>query len=342
MGLMPQRCLNRRISGKALMEPHITFLAACSALPLGADNAVPEWLMLIPAGTSQGVDGRGPYINDKPDVVVATSLEGGRPIPFDYNHQTVFAALNGSPSPASGWIDKLENRDGAIWGHVDWTDAGRQAVASREYRYVSPAFHYDAKGHVTKLVSSGLVNAPNLRELPAINAQLSAILPNPGEKKSMDETQRARLAAAYGLPADTTAEALVAHAETHRQVATSAPDPSKFVPIAAFTELQTTVATLQQTAASTHAANLVEGALKSGKLTPAMKDWGLAYASQDPDGFEKYLAAVVPIIVPGTDPNLTDKDQVVTHASGLNAQELAVCSQLGLTPEAYAATKKVA
>lgn len=323
------------------MDPEITFLSACSALPLGENNAVPEWLMLIPAGVSQGVDGRGPYNNDQPDVVVAASMRDGRPIPFDYNHQTVFAALNGSRSPASGWIDKLENRDGAIWGHVDWTPAGHQAVASREYRYVSPAFLHDAKGRVTKLVSSGLVNAPNLRELPAINAQLGALFSKqPGDLEVMDEAQRARLAAAYGLPANTTAEALVAHAETQRLANSSLPDPSKFVPIEAFTELQTQVATLQQGAASAHATNLVEDAVKNGKLTPAMKDWGLAYASKDPTGFESYLASVPAIIAPGADPNLAGKEEVAAHASGLTSAELEVCANMGLMPEAYAKNKK--
>lgn len=324
------------------METQITFLAACSALPLGEDNAVPEWLMLIPAGVSQGVDGRGPYKLTQPEAVVASSLEGGRPLAFDYNHQTVFAALQGQESPASGWIDKLEVREGAIWGHVDWTERGRTAVAGREYRFVSPAFKHDADGTVTKLVSAGLVNAPNLRELPAINAQLSAIYHKTGDPKSMDEQQRARLAAAYGLPADTSAEALVAHAETNRTLATGAPDPAKYVPMTAFAELQEQVGALTKTAAQSQAAALVDAASTAGKLTPAMREWGLDYASQNPDGFGKWVAAAPVIVAPGSDPTLAaaNAQETSVKTGVLTAQELAVCAQLGITSEAYIASKK--
>ena len=328
------------------MKPTVSFLAACSALQLGDDGAVPEWLMLLPPGTSRGVDGRGPYKLTQPDAVVASSLEGGRPLAFDYNHQTVFAALQGQESPASGWIDQLEVRDGAIWGHVDWTERGRTAVAGREYRFVSPAFKHDADGTVTKLVSAGLVNAPNLRELPAINAQLSAITPTQtGDPSHMDKELQARLAKAHGLGADASVEAIVTHAETQSAVATGAPDPSKYVPMSAFEELQTTVAALQSTAASTHATNAVEGAAKAGKLTPAMREWGLAYASQDPAGFGKWLEAAPVIVAGGVDPNVAaaaaaEAGKVETGA--LNPTELAACAQLGITQEAYLASKQKA
>lgn len=342
---MRDRCLNRRTTCKALfraMKQPVSFLETCSALMLGDAGAVPDWLMMIPAGVSRGIDGRGPYNNDQPEAVVAASMEGGRPLAFDYNHQTVFAAVNGSPSPASGWIDKLEVRDGAVWGHVDWTDAGRAAVASREYRFISPAFKHDKSGRVERLVSAGLVNAPNLRELPAINAQIGA--PS-GDPIPMDKVLQARLAKALGLADDASVEAIVTHAETNRTVATGAPDPSQYVPMAAFAELQTTVAALQQNAASTHAAQAVDAATKAGKLTPALRDWGLSYASQNPTGFEQWVSAAPVIVAGGVDPNVAaaaavEGEKVETGA--LTPAEIAACSQLGISHDAYVATKKKA
>lgn len=330
------------------MEPQITLLETCSALPLGEDNAVPDWVMLLPAGVSRGVDGRGPYNNDQPDAVVANSMQDGRPLPFDYNHQTVFAALQGQNSPASGWINKLENRDGAIWGQVEWTPKGHAALADKEYRFVSPAFKHDHKtGRVQKLVSSALVNSPNLRELPAIHAQLNALFPKTGDAKPMDEELRARLVAAYGLEANASMETIVAHAEKIRAAAsgtltTGAPDPAKYVPMAAFTELQTEVGVLRKAAASAHATGLVDAAATAGKLTPAMREWGLDYASTNPAGFEAWAAAAPAIVAPGTDTRLDGKDVLSTHASGLTPKELEVAANLGVSPEAYAATKKKA
>jgi phage I-like protein len=325
------------------MEPQVSFLETCSALPLAENGAAPDWLMLFPAGTSNGVDGRGPFKLSRPEAVVAASMNDGRSLPFDYNHQTVFAALNGQGSPASGWIDKLEVREGAIWGHVDWTGPGRAAVASREYRYLSPAFKQDASGEVTHIVSAGLVNAPNLRELPAINAQLSALSSQkPGDPIPMDKTLQDRLAVAVGLPIGAPIETIVAHAETHK-IQTGAPDPALYVPMAAFTDLQTQVGQLRDTAASAHATNLVDGAAKAGKLTPAMREWGLSYASQNAAGFETWLAAAPVIVAGGIDPAVAAAAEAGKVATGaLTPSELAVCAQLGITTADYTASKQKA
>jgi phage I-like protein len=322
------------------MLPLVSFLETCSVLPVSDADTVPDWIMVLPAGTSKGVDGRGPFKLEQPEVVVATSIQGGRPLAMDYNHQTVFAALQGQESPASGWMDRLEVRDGAIWAHVDWTERGRLAVAGREYRYVSPAFLHDADGQVTKLVSVGLVNAPNLTELPAINARIGALLSPPRSNgDTMDEAQMARLRAALGLDANAGADAIVTHAEQRRVATPGAPDPSRYVPIEAFAELQTTVAALTKASSDNRAAQMVDDATKTGKLTPALRDWGLSYASQDPTGFELWVSKAPVIVAGGADPNLVTIVDVSTHSSGLTATELAVCSQLGITREAYIASK---
>ena len=335
----------------------ITILSVASALPLAEGGAVPEWLMLMPAGTSRGVDGRGPYVLSDPARVAAQSMEGGRPLAFDYNHQTVFAAVNGSPSPAAGWIDKLEARDGALWGRVDWTQAGRAAVASREYRFISPAFHHDPKtGEVRTLASVGLVNMPNFAELPAINSQLF----NPGDP--MDKEALAKLAAALGLPADTaldkieaqcrdlTAAAQKTPVTTGRAgaqssdggVATGAPDPSLYVPMAAFADLQTQVATLVQTNAATRAQAAVDDAMRAGKVTPALKDWAFTYASQDPKGFQTWLGASPVIVAPGALLPGTPPPGADAHAARQDDKTvLAVCANLGITMEQYRATQGV-
>jgi phage I-like protein len=319
------------------MNSEVGFLETCSALMLGDAGDVPEWLMVLPAGTSRGVDGRGPYHLTDPDGVVTASMQGGRPLAFDYNHQTVFAALNGSASPASGWIDKLDVRDGAIWAHVDWTKSGHAAVASKEYRFVSPTFLHDKNGQVQKLVSSALVNSPNLIELPAIASALRAAshVPN-GDITPMDKELQGRLAVALGLPTDTAVAALVTHAEQHKAVATGAPDPSKYVPMAAFTELQQKVATLTTEAAAKNAEALVASA--GTKITPAMRDWALGYASTDPEGFGKWLAAAPVIVAAGADPKLEGDGP--TEDGAATAQELAVCTNLGITIDAYRATNK--
>lgn len=137
---------------------------------IGRDE-FPEWIKLIPAGTFGTRDGRGPFVNAQPDAVIAAAkaldLEEG--LPIDVNHATDFAAPEGRPSPAAGWIKELQNRAGEIWGRIEWTDLGKEACAKGpngeppKYRYVSPVFQYDDDtGLVTSLMRAGLTNNPNL------------------------------------------------------------------------------------------------------------------------------------------------------------------------------------
>ena len=138
-------------------------------------TAPPQWVMLIPAGEFSGRDGRGPFrLADAQCVIAATEALGMvAGVPIDYDHATDFAAPKGRPAPAAGWIRELEQRAGALWGRVEWTPHGAQAITSREYRYISPVFQYSADGEVTRLLRAGLTNNPNLY-LTAISAQAVA------------------------------------------------------------------------------------------------------------------------------------------------------------------------
>jgi Mu-like prophage I protein len=125
---------------------------------------VPDWIMVIPAGEFSGRDGRGPYKVDPEEVIEATAaLDFSAGLPIDYDHATDFAAPNGGRAPAAGWMTDFQVRDGAIWAHVEWTAKGREAVSSKEYRYISPVFSFDDKtGEVLNLLRAGLTNSPNL------------------------------------------------------------------------------------------------------------------------------------------------------------------------------------
>lgn len=71
---------------------------------------------------------------------------------------------------AYGWIKGLRAGDDGIWGRVEWTDLGRQAVENRRFKFVSPV-HLRAdvecldNQRVRPLAvdTVGLTNNPNLR-----------------------------------------------------------------------------------------------------------------------------------------------------------------------------------
>lgn len=173
------------------------------------------------------------------------------------------------------------------------------------------------------------------------------------------------LAALLGLPATTTPDQLTTAAQTAvqtlgaalklqgpatlSQLATaaqslSAPpavDPTQWVPMAVHLATASALTTLQQTQATASARQAVDAAVLAGKVTPAMRDWALALASQDPAAFGSYVAAA-PVLVtaPGSGSGVTPQSapSAPPSAQGLSAEELAVASQLGLTPDAYAKT----
>src|SRR6266481_1605374 len=157
-----------------------------SALP--ANGSAPEWIELVPAGEFHGRDGRGPFHLSEPARVIAATnnlrMEAG--IPIDYDHATDFAAPEGRPAPAAGWITELAVRDGALWGRVEWTMHGAAAVATREYRYVSPVFEHD-KGEVARLLRAALTNNPNLY-LTAISARETEVASAAGGGNDEEET----------------------------------------------------------------------------------------------------------------------------------------------------------
>src|SRR5271170_5371722 len=124
----------------------------------------PEWIELIPAGEFKGRDGRGPFrLTDPKKVIGATrALQMDAGLPIDYDHATDFGAPEGRPAPAAGWICGFDERDGSLWGKVEWTAHGAEAVAMREYRYISPVFEYAENGDVVRLLRAALTNNPNL------------------------------------------------------------------------------------------------------------------------------------------------------------------------------------
>jgi|GEM_PF-951366 len=131
-------------------------------------------LELIPAGHFGGRDGRS-WNNDQPDQVVALSQAIQIPagICIDEDHALEFSANEkiGGSAPAYGWIKSLEIREGAIWGKVEWTPLGAQAVKDRIYCGLSPVFAFDEdSGRVLALLSAGLTNKPNLT-LKAFNSR---------------------------------------------------------------------------------------------------------------------------------------------------------------------------
>jgi len=314
--------------------------AFLSSMPLalnaeGASADAPEWIQLTPRGPRlPGMDGRAWTMPDPAHVIAAcrASRGGSIEIPVDFEHATHVKGEKGERADAIGWVRELEERDGALWGRVEWRDVGRDAVASRAYRFISPGFSF-APGTraVSRIVSVGLTNVPNF-SMPALNSEQETTM-DPDVLKALG------LAPDSGPAAAVAAITMLKTAEQTALNRAQSPDPVQFVPRADYELATNRLNTLEAEATArreTEITGAVDGAVAAGKIAPASKEFHLA-ACRAEGGLERFREMITasPVIAAPTPPRADP-----TAPGGqprLEADVLAMCRAWGMTPEEYAA-----
>jgi len=327
-----------------------------TALPAAAaDQSVPDWVHLIPAGEFRGVDDRGPYRLADAARVISASMAAGR-LPIDENHATDFAMKDGRAAPARGWIVEMQARDDGIWGRVEWTQAGTQLLSDRAYRGISPVFaHTEKGGEVVQMLRAALTNTPNLAQLKTLHTQQESIVDLTklraalGLAETADEAaiiaaaaaarqavsahgqQVAGIAKAAGLAEDAKPDAIVTALQT-RAAAGNPDDLAKQV-----VALQAQLTTVQQDRAREKATAAVDAAIKAGKPIPAtLRDHYVARHMQDPAAVEKELAGLPSLHAGG----ITKPPAGADGAAVMDPEEARAIALLGIDPKAYAEQKK--
>ncbi|HXN85793.1 MAG TPA: phage protease [Candidatus Binataceae bacterium] len=318
--------------------------AGAPAFGVETDSAAPpQWIQLIPAGSFHGRDGRGPYLLSDPIAVIAATmaLKMRAGIPIDYDHATDFAATDGRPAPAAGWITEFAVRSGAIWGRVEWTDRASSAIRAHEYRYISPVFQYSpSDGTITRLLRAGLTNNPNL--------YLTAISAAGDGEETMDEFLK-QLREMLGLSSDASLDEILAALNpilegradasgdadaSHRA---GSPDLARYVAVADFQKALIELNSLKMERSREKAEHAVDEAIRSGKLVPAHREWAITYCAADPRGFESFTARQ-PALLAGEMHLSGDPRALRSRAHAglmLSATEVAICGLLGVTPNDF-------
>lgn len=265
-------------------------------------DGTPEWIQLLPPGPAiAGRDGRAWTLPD-PQTVVTAFQARGQPLVVDWEHASEHRAPQGLDAPAAGWIDRLEARDGAVWGHVEWTERAAAQIAAREYRFLSPVFTYrKADGAIVGLLSVGLTNQPNL-PLTALNREeppmpLSAALCTALDL-AQDADETAVLTAIAALKTD------LATAQNRAKT----PPPDKFVPradldaaLARASNAETRLAEVEAERREAEIETLIQQALTGRQISPATLDYYRACcrAEGGVDLFRQFLS-VAPALLPDT------------------------------------------
>lgn len=289
----------------------------------------------------------------------ASSVE----IPCDYEHASVFS----DRAPASGWIDELEVRradDGSseLWGHVNWTEAASDHIRAKEYRYTSPTFVWNTRdrksGHMTgaSLHSLALTNKPFLHELPEVRLNsLRDALIGPEEDEAMTELEFKALCKALGLSENATPQNVIDQSKSYATAASIGQaalnqlkledGTTKEQVTGAILKLQNPARNEGEVAAlrerlvaleaektAREAGDLVDSALKAGKLTAPGTDqhkWATEYALKDPEGFRAYIASA-PVIVPN---KTIQRSANVSQAQEFDPEAIELAQRGGLTVE---------
>ena len=310
------------------------------ALPTAGDTAL-EWVHVLPAGSFRGATGAQTYHMPDPAKVIAASMTAGK-LPFDENHSTQRAHATGSPSPARGWIDRLESRADGIWAHVDWNADGTALMTGKAYRYVSPVFGYARDGTVTHLISAALTNDPNL--------QLTALHTNPGDtmdKKAIrvalglaEAADDAAVLTALQTAGAAAAELASAKATVTRLEGEIATLKAGTSPVAEKAALQTNVSTMEPEIATGKATAVIDAAIKAGKPILPVRAQLIAQHCANPVATEEMVNGLISINAGGM------KTVPMPGAGGgvaeMTADEAKVCAAMGLKPEQYLATKRKA
>ncbi|MER9545607.1 phage protease [Mesorhizobium sp. M0437] len=169
--------------------------------------------------------------------------------------------------------------------------------------------------------STALARAAGLTEDAQPTAVLTAV--------TAAVADRAKLAKAAGLKPEAVTDDIVGAVQSALKA--NNPDPEKYVPIAALTELRDQLKELRDETSADKAEDAVTAALTAGKLTPAMKEWGIALFKSNKAAFEKFVETQ-PVL---TKPQLDNPRRETKTGDTLDEAQLAVCTAMGLAPDAY-------
>lgn len=323
---------------------------------------------LIPAGEFRSSDGSGRpkdvpawYIDaDSAVQVIARNAARKSCVVIDYEHQTLYAAQNGQPAPASGWVASMEWRDDGLYATSDWTERAATMIDKNEYRYISPVFSYDKTGRVLDVKLVGLTNNPGLdglTDLAALSAHFST-----QEEPPMKELME-RLRYLLNLPLTTTQEEMAGELDKIKAMITGAgaasltayldtqttqiaalksatPDLSKFVPLETMTELHNQVAALTAQLNGKTVDDLVEVALSAGKLVPAQESWARDLGKSNLAALTAYLETAQAVVaLTGTQTGGRKPEGSAGSEEHLSDAQLAVCKAMAIKPEDFLATQ---
>lgn len=158
--------------------------SACELITADAAPRAPTELRIFPFGSIETTKGRFNFTKKSAALVQAQWKRLGRDVGFDYEHGLFDKTTPGRDRDAAGW-GKIEVRADGLWiTAIRWTPDAARKVATRAFRYLSPAFRAEPKtGEILSLENVAITNFPaTLQATPMVLTSRPHLL-------GMDETQ---------------------------------------------------------------------------------------------------------------------------------------------------------
>ena len=243
-------------------------------------------------------------------------------LPIDYDHLSMDPQKPGD-GIAAGWLVDMELRDNGnqLWGLVEWTPKAAEAVAAKEYQFVSPSF---SRNYTTKdgqkigptLLAAAITNHPFLEGMAPLtlcaDGDLAIALTDRGDEDMADEIIAAgktyKMKDVKGNPVEVDEDEMN-NSSLVKQLRDKLPKEGEKVVKMTDSGEQTEVISLREKVTSL-AADLqaekdarkaereeirldkaktrVESLIKDGKALPAEKDFALELAKESQSLFDKW------------------------------------------------------
>lgn len=290
---------------------------------------------ILPRGVARTVDGRKLRVEDDDfGIILADLATRKNKVAILYEHGR---GPNGGK--AVGWIDAFRVEEKGMFGLVGWTANAREEIRKDEWRYISPGFFGtiddDENIRPRVLFEASLTNIANIDGMEEVAASVQTPpaptredIANPSTPKE-GEMDLKKIAEALG--AEPTEESILGAIAVKGEAEKVAQDR-----VTKLDKLLTTAEVAIGERAKEEAAKLVanaeharkvaevvETAVKSGIVTPALRESATKLASADPDAFKQLVeskAAAAPQALPRADaPDPLEAPNPVSRKEAMDA-----------------------
>lgn len=131
----------------------------------GANGEIQD-VLICPVGQFVGSDANGEpvpqnFTQESLEAIASSLNQSGKEILCDADHASAKSGLDRN-TRAVGWFSKFVANAKGLFGLLKLTKWGRELIANREYRSVSPVFKLNGDSEPTALLSVASTNTPAL------------------------------------------------------------------------------------------------------------------------------------------------------------------------------------